>query len=56
MTVSIPEEKLCPHQAQKLVEENLLILLEENKDDKTDEISNPAYQTHSEDSHPIFFK
>lgn len=50
------DEREVTEQAQRMVDDNLLILLEENKDMKHDEKAAFSNQTRNEDSQPIYFR
>lgn len=56
MTVSVINEKDAVEQTQKMVDDNLLIFLDENRDQVDDEESSSSQQTHNEDSVPIYFR
>lgn len=56
MTVNIENQQEVTEQAHKMIDENLLILLEESKDiEESNEITNVPLSS-SEDSPPVYFR
>lgn len=56
MTVTVENQAEVKEQAQKLVSDNLLILLEEEQNRQEESTVSKPVQTNAEDSPPIYFR